>query len=201
MMKTRRLALAALSAVSLAMTGCKTSFEQATTANTDRIKYYQDSLLIQAENDLTAVHDCFLRSAGYARVQGTSRAIHKIGEPTSDAHGCTVMAMGLRTQANMLMAFSPFISQVMQGRVPASPEEIASDLFKFGVKASLMKFGIEKTADVILSGQAANAQIAQAGIEAASKPPLVVDKPYVVQVPMGSAPLPAAATTNTTATP
>lgn len=174
----------------LALAGCKTGFSEATTANTDRIKYHQDSLLIQAEHDLMAVHDCYLRSSGYARVSPTSNAIYKIGEANSDAHGCTVMAMGLRTQANMLTAFAPYISQVMMGRVPASPEEIIADLAKFGVKASLMKFGISKTADVILSGQAANAQIAQAGIEAASKPPLVVDKPVIVTVPSGSSVLP-----------
>lgn len=185
----RTVKLLALALV-LTLAGCKTGFSEATTANTDRIKYFQDSLILQATHDLTAVHDCYLRSAGYARVSPTANAVYKVGEATNDAHGCTVMAMGLRTQANMLTAFSPFISQVMMGRVPASPEEIMFDLAKFGIQASLLKFGIEKTADVILSGQAANAQIAQAGIEAASKPPLVVDKPVVVQVPAGSSVLP-----------
>lgn len=186
----RTLKLLALS-LALALAGCANSgFAVATQANTDRSSYFQDSLLIQTANDLTAIHDCYLRSAGYARVAPTSNAIHKIGEPTNDAAACAVMAMGLRTQANMLTAFAPFLSQPLMSRVPAAPEEIAADLAKFGVKASMLKFGIEKVSDVITSGQAAQQQIAQAGIDAASKPPLVVDKPVVVQVPAGSSVLP-----------
>jgi len=180
-------------ALALVLTGCASSgFAVATNANTSRATTFQDSLLIQAANDLTAINDCYLNARGYARVSGTANAVNKVGEPVGDASTCTVMAMGLRTQANMLTAFAPFLGEKLMSRVPAALEEIAADLAKFGVKASLLKFGVEKVSDVITSGQAANAQIAQAGIEAASKPPLVVEKPFVVQVPMGSAPLPTA---------
>lgn len=178
-------------ALALALAGCANSgFAVATQANTDRGNYFQDSLLIQAANDLVAINDCYLHARGYARVTSTANAVHKIGEPTGDASACAVMAMGLRTQSNMLTAFAPFLSKELMSRVPAAPEEIAADLAKFGVKASMLKFGIEKVSEVITSGQAANAQIAQAGIDAASKPPLVVDKPVVVQVPAGSSVLP-----------
>lgn len=187
---TRMIQLLALALI-LPLTGCANSgFAVATQANTDRGNYFLDTMLIQAANDLVAINDCYLHARGYARVSPTSTTVHKIGEPTGDASACTVMAMGLRTQSNMLTAFSPFLSKELMSRVPAAPEEIAADLAKFGVKASLLKFGVEKVADVITTGQAANAQIAQAGIEAASKPPLVVKEPVVITVPSGSAPLP-----------
>lgn len=174
--------------LTLALTGCAGSgFAVATNANTSRATTFQDSLLIQAANDLVAINDCYLNAKGYARVSPTSNAVHRVGEPMGDASACTVMAMGLRTQANMLTAFAPFLGKELMSRVPAAPEEIAADLAKFGVKASLLKFGIEQVSGVITTGQAANAQIAQAGIEAAQKPPLVVDKPVLVTVPEGSA--------------
>lgn len=186
----KRVLTALLLGAAVALSGCASSFKLATEENTERARDFQDSLLIQSANDLTAINDCYLNASGYARISPTANAVHKIGEPIGSAGMCAVMAMGLRTQANMLTAFAPFLSQSLMGRVPAAPEEIAADLLKFGVKASLLKFGVEKVANVITSGQAANAQIAQAGIEAASKPPLVVDKPVIVQVPTGSSVLP-----------
>jgi leucyl-tRNA synthetase len=179
----------ALAGAALALTACASSgFQVATTANTTRADDYQLNILTQAENDLTAIHGCYLRAAGYVRVGGTVNALQKVSEPGS-SEGCTVMATALRTQSNMMTFMAPHIAQALMGRVPAAPEEIAADLAKFGVKASLLKFGLDKVANVITSGQAAQAEIARAGIEAASKPPLIVE-PTVLTVPEGAAVLP-----------
>lgn len=163
--------------LSLLLSGCDDDFTKATQENTNRATTFQSSMLIQFGNNMLAVHDCFLHAAGYARVSPTSNAIFKIGEPTGGEATCAVMGTALQTQANMLIAFSPFLGQSLMGRVPASTGEVITDLFKFGVKASMMKFGVEKVTGVITSGQAAQAQIAQAGIEAAAKPPLVIEVP------------------------
>jgi hypothetical protein len=172
------------------LTGCANSgFAKATEANTSRVSTFQENMLLQAANNLDSINSCYIRAAGYARVNSTENVLVKVGEP-SNSESCTVMATALNTQMNMGMLFSPFISKELMGRVPAAPEEIAENLLKFGIKASLMKFGIERVSDVITSGQAANTQIAAQGIEAASKPPLVVDKPVIVQVPLGSSVVP-----------
>jgi hypothetical protein len=166
----------ALAGAALALTACSSSgFQVATTANTSRADDYQLNILTQAGNDLTAINDCYLRAAGYVRL-GDAITLQKVSEPGS-SEGCTVMAMGLRTQSNMMTFMAPHIAQVLMSRVPASPEEIAADLLKFGVKAGLFKFGVEQVADVISSGQLAQAEIARAGIEAASKPPLIIEVP------------------------
>lgn len=174
------------------LTGCASSgFATATVDNTSRVKHFQDSILLQAESDLTAINDCYLRASGYLRVGAAAGALQKVGEPESSAP-CTVMAMGLRTQSNMMTLMSPYVGQALMGRVPAAPEEIVADLAKFGVKAALLKFGVDRVSGVITSGQAAQAQIAQAGIAAASKPPLVVElpPPAVLAVPEGTVPVP-----------
>lgn len=187
----KRIILSCILAVSaLAMTGCANSgFAKATQANTDRPNSYRGDLLLQAENNLKAINSCYIRASGYAPVNGADNLLVKITEPSSP-ESCTVLATALNTQMNMAMMFSPYLSRELMSRVPAAPEEIVENLLKFGVKASLMKFGIEQVSGVITTGQAANAQIAAQGIEAASKPPLVVDKPVIVQVPLGSSVVP-----------
>jgi hypothetical protein len=171
----------ALAGAALALSACANSgFQVATTANTTRSDDYQLNILTQAGNDLTAINDCYLRAAGYVRM-GDAGGLQKVGEPGSDV-GCTVMATALRTQSNMMTFMAPHIAQALMSRVPAAPEEIAADLLKFGVKASLLKFGVEQVAGVITSGQAAQAEIAQAGIAAAAKP---APSPIVLTVPEG----------------
>jgi hypothetical protein len=169
-----------LAAAALALSACS-GFKTATDANTNRADTYQLNILTQAANDLTAINDCYLRASGYVRVSGTANGLQKVGEPGSDV-GCTVMATALRTQSNMMTFMAPYVAQVLMSRVPAAPEEIAADLLKFGVKAGLLKFGVEQVAGVINSGQLAQAEIARAGIEAASKPPLVIE-PTFIEVP------------------
>jgi hypothetical protein len=188
----RTLAACAIAVSALALSGCANSgFSKATQANTDRGNTYRGDLLLQAENNLNAINSCYIRASGYGAVNGADNLLVKVTEPSSP-ESCTVLATALNTQMNMAMMFSPYISRELMSRVPAAPEEIVENLLKFGIKASLTKFGIERVSDVITSGQAANAQIAAQGIEAASKPPLVVEKPFIVQVPLGSSPLPAA---------
>lgn len=195
-LRTFAIVAAALSLAACAQMGA--GFHKATDANTSRLAHYQDNLLLQAENDLTAINGCYLRAAGYI-VKSSSGApvaagggfleLLKVGEPTS-SEGCTVMATALRTQSNMLTAFAPFMGQALMSRVPAAPEEILQSLAEKGMQFSLMKYGVEAVTKVVASGQLAQTQIAQSGITAASKPPLVVDKPVVVTVPAGSSVLP-----------
>jgi len=173
----------ALAGAALALTACASSgFQVATTANTTRADDYQLNILTQAANDLTAINDCYLRAAGYVRVGGTVNALQKVADAPGSSEGCTVMATALRTQSNMMTFMAPHIAQVLMSRVPAAPEEIAADLLKFGVKTALMTYGIDQVAKVITSGQAAQAEIARAGIEAASKPPLIIE-PTIIEVP------------------
>lgn len=198
-MKTIR--TTALIAAALSLTACAqmgAGFHKANDENTKRLSHYQDNLLLQAEHDLTAINACYLRAAGYVQsaagpVKAAGGALNltltKVAEPSS-SEGCTVMATALRTQSNMLTAFAPFIGQALLARVPAAPEEIVQAVLKDGMQFALAKYGIEAVQKVVTNGQLAQAQVAQAGIDAASKPPLVVDKPVVVQVPAGSSVLP-----------
>lgn len=168
----------------IALTACAqmgAGFHKANDENTKRLAHYQDNLLLQAEHDLAAVNACYLRATGYQRVEGTKNAVIKVGEPSS-SESCTVLAMGLRTQSNMLTAFAPFIGQALLARVPAAPEEILQSVLKDGMQFALAKYGIEAVQKVVTTGQLAQAQVAQAGIEAASKPPLIVE-PTVIEVP------------------
>jgi len=179
----------ALAAAALALSACASSgFQAATAANTSRADDYQLNILTQAANDLTAINDCYLRASGYVR-GGASGALQKVADAPGSSEGCTVMATALRTQSNMMTFMAPHIAQALMGRVPAAPEEIAADLAKFGVKAALMKFGVSRVSNVITSGQAAQTEIARAGIEAASKPPLIIE-PTVLSVPDGASVLP-----------
>ena len=176
--RTAFLALAAL-----ALTGCASSgFNVATQANTDRLQAYQDSLLDEAENDLTAINACYLRASGYALVAGTTNALQKVGEPGS-AEGCTVMAGMLRTQSKMLTAFAPHLAQPLLARVPAAPEEILKDLAEKGMGFALVKHGIDRVSAVVSNGQAAAYQIAQS---AQAKHPIMMT-PGIVTITPGTA--------------
>jgi len=179
----KRLFTLALMGLMLTLTGCASSgFNVATSANTDRANAYQENILLQAANDLAAINMCYLRASGYM-VSGTGDPVQtgfgkvvKVGEPSSDV-GCTVMAMGLRTQSNMATLFAPFIAQTVMSRVPAAPEEIAQSLIEKGLQFSLLKFGIESVSKVVSSGQAAQTQIATQGIAAAGKSPVILTIP------------------------
>lgn len=178
--KLRFIPLAALAVLGLALTGCAqmgAGFHTATAANTARANTFQDNILLQAGNDLTAINGCYLRASGYVQVAGTASALQKIGEPTS-SEGCTVMATALRTQSNMLTAFAPSLARDLMSRVPAAPEEIAQALAEKGMQFALMKFGIEQVAGVINTGQAASYQIAA---QAQAKHPIVM-QPGVLSV-------------------
>lgn len=178
--------LVLMGAALAALAGCGTltkdsSFEMATKENTARSNNFQDNLLLSQANDLDAVHACYLRAAGYAKVLGSANSVYKIGEPSS-AEGCTVMAGMLRTQSNMLIAFSPFLGQALMTRVPAAPEEVLESLVKEGMKFSLMRFGFEKVASVITNGQAAAYQIAS---QSMAKNPIILQPGVITGTPEG----------------
>lgn len=187
----KRLAVLALMAITMALTGCANSgFAVATAANTARGDSYMEGYLEQAANDLITINTCFLQ-AGKTNVNVTASD----GSPVlvgaimqmMGQFQCTSMAQSLRLANTFLYAF---LAKPEMSRVPAAPEEIVQSIVKDGMKFALMKFGITAVTKVVESGQAAQAQIASEGITAASKPPLVVDKPVIVTVPAGSAVLP-----------
>jgi uncharacterized protein YceK len=106
---------------------------------------------------------------------------------------------GLTTQATN-------INQTVNGRPtpnrnPTTGVEAAQAVGTTAVKttaAAVTAVGVANAAaDAFKSSADAQAQTASDGIAAAAKDPLVVKEPVVVQVPMGSAPLPAAAPTPT----
>lgn len=86
-------------------------------------------------------------------------------------------------------------------RIAKSTGEILEFIAEKGFDAAKVMYGIDAVQKAIVANAqamrdaakasaAANADIAQAGIDAASKPPLVVDRPVVVQVPAGSSLVP-----------
>lgn len=161
-----RLIIAALTI--LALTGCASSgFNVATQANTNRADKFQENILLQAENDLTAINDCYLR-------QG-------------DKASCTVMATALRTQSNMMTMFAPFVAKELFQRVPAAPEEIIQSIIKDGMKFALMKFGIEQVSNVVTTGQLASFQAAQTATQQSGEiVNKVLDKPAtILTIPEG----------------
>lgn len=171
----KRLISLALVAAAAMLSGCASSgFAVATAENTKRTTSFQDGMLEQAANDLTAINDCWVN------IKKTA---------TGNGEGCVAMSIALRMSSTFLYAF---LGKPEMGRVPAAPEEIAQSILEKGMNFALMKFGIDAVRKVVDSGQLAQAQIASEGIAAAQKPPLVVDKPVVVQVPMGSSVVPTA---------
>jgi hypothetical protein len=174
------------------LTGCANSgFAVATKANTDRQSTYNEGFLEQATNDLLVINSCFLRTMRGDGVTSGSGSPVTLGQVLSlmNAFQCTSMAQTLRMTNTFLYAF---LAKPDMGRVPAAPEEIAQSIVKDGMKFAIMKFGITAAWKAVESGNAAQAQIASEGIAAASKPPLVVDKPVIVTVPADSAVLPTA---------
>lgn len=152
----------------LALTGCASSgFNVATQANTNRADAFQENILLQADNDLTAINDCYLRQA--------------------DKASCTVLATALRTQSNMMTMFAPFVAKELFQRVPAAPEEIIQSIIKDGMKFALMKFGIEQVSNVVTTGQLASFQAAQTATQQSGEiVNKVLDKPAtILTIPEG----------------
>ncbi len=161
-----RLIIAALTI--LVLTGCASSgFNVATQANTNRADAFQENILLQSDNDLTAINDCYLRQA--------------------DKASCTVMATALRTQSNMMTMFAPFVAKELFQRVPAAPEEIIQSIIKDGMKFALMKFGIEQGSNVVTTGQLAAFQAAQTATQQSGEiVNKVLDKPAtILTIPEG----------------
>jgi hypothetical protein len=173
-MTKRIIILGASAAIAAALlSGCASSgFAVATAENTKRTTSFQDGLLEQAANDLTAINDCWVN-------------VKKTASGTGE--GCIGMSIALRMTSSFLYAF---LGKPEMSRVPASPEEIGQAILEKGMNFALMKFGIDAVRKVVDSGQLAQQQIASEGIAAAQKPPLVVDNPVIVQVPMGSSVVP-----------
>lgn len=84
-------------------------------------------------------------------------------------------------------------------RIAKSTGEIIETIAEKGVDAAKFIYGADAVRDAVIANSralrdtatassAAQTSIAEAGIEAATKPPLVV-RPEVIQVPMGSAPV------------
>jgi hypothetical protein len=166
--------LASLAAVAVlaacGSTAGPSAYEAGLRANVDQYKLFSDGQLAQ---------------------QQTLQACYQHNPNKSE---CSILAAG--TNATQTLAGQP---QAL--RVAKSQGEIAESLVTRGLDATVKIYGITAVRDAVIAnsqalrdtaaaGSASQAEIAQAGIAAASKPPLVVDKPVLVQVPAGSSVVP-----------
>lgn len=157
----------------LALTACGSmsgpgAYEAGLTANVQQYKLFSDGQLAQQQS----ISTCYQFNPNKSE--------------------CSILAAS--TNAMQTLAGQP-----KPLRVAKSAGEIAESLLEKGFDATVKIFGIAAVRDVMtaqadaareaaVAASAAQADVAQAGIEAASKPPLVV-RPEVIQVPMGSAPV------------
>ena len=100
-----------------------------------------------------------------------------------DKSQCAILAAG--TNAVQTLAGRP-----EKIREPATNGELATGLAKDIVTGAVVYGIAQQASGAIQRGQDNSAAVASQGIEAASKPPLVVDKPVIVQVPLGSSVVP-----------
>lgn len=149
------------------MTG-KGAYESGLDANVAQYKLFSDTQLAQ---------------------QQTMQTCYQFNPNKSE---CSILVAG--TNAVQTLAGQP-----TPLRVAKSVGEILEAVADKGFEAAKIIYGIDAVQKAIASNAAAmrdvstaasasQASTAQAGIEAASKPPLVV-RPEVIQVPVGSAPL------------
>lgn len=100
---------------------------------------------------------------------------------------CAVLAAGTNAQQTLAGQPAPI-------RIAKSPEEIAETIITRGLDAAVKIYGVKAVSDAVIAnanalrdtaatGAAANAEIANAGIEAAAKPPLVVHTPAPAAAP------------------
>lgn len=170
MRKTIRFILA--TAAALMLTACAglgsgdSSYKQGLDANVRQYELFSDTQLAQ---------------------QQTLQNCYQFNPNKSE---CSILTAATNAQQTLAGQPAPL-------RVAKSPGEIAESIVREGLERTMQIFGI----DAILSAVKANAQafrdaaatsaqaqadMAKLGIEAAVKPPLVVDKPVIVQVPAGS---------------
>jgi G:T/U-mismatch repair DNA glycosylase len=100
-----------------------------------------------------------------------------------DKSQCAILAAG--TNAVQTLAGRP-----EKIREPATNGELATGLAKDIVTGAVVYGIAQQASGAVQRGQDNSASVASQGIEAASKPPLVVDKPVIVTVPAGAAVLP-----------
>lgn len=100
-----------------------------------------------------------------------------------DKSHCSILAAG--TNATQTLAGRPD-----KIREPATNGELATGIIKDVVTGAVVYGIAQQASGAIQRGQDNSAAISSQGITAASKPPLVVDKPVIVTVPAGSAVLP-----------
>ena len=159
--------LFAIAIAALFLAGCSTTdYAKGVQANVDTYKLFSDGQLAQ-----------------HASIQSCFQFNPNKGE-------CTVALAS--TNAVQTLAGQP-----APIRIAKTNGEIFESVATVGLEKSVLIYGAKAVAAAFKASQAstqaataANAQTAAAGIEAASKPPLVVDKPVIVTVPAGSAVLP-----------
>ncbi|WP_288077878.1 hypothetical protein [Pseudomonas sp.] len=159
--------LFAIIAAALIMAGCSTTdYAKGVQANVDTYKLFSDGQLSQ---------------------QASIQACFQFNPNKSE---CSILAAG--TNATQTLAGQP-----APIRIAKTNGEIFESVATVGMDKAVLIYGAKAVAGAFRSSQAANqaasaanAQTAAAGIEAASKPPLVVDKPVIVQVPAGSSVVP-----------
>ena len=124
----------------------------------------------QALNDLVVIHNCYLNAKDK---DSLAWAV------------CGQQATALR----LISTFLTFMARPALEAVPRSRDEIVEGLLKFGIKAELFRYGVSEISGVITSGQLATAELARAGMDAASKPPLIIE-PTIINAPGGASVIP-----------
>lgn len=156
-------------AAALSLAACSTTdYAKGVQANVDSYKLFSDGQIAQ-QNSIKA---CY--------------------EHNPNKSECSILAAG--TNATQTLAGRPDLI-----RIAKTNGEIFESVATVGMEKAVLIYGAKAVAAAFKASQAstqaataANAQTAAAGIEAAAKPPLVVDKPVIVQVPAGSSVLPTA---------
>ena len=119
-------------------------------------------------------------SDGQIAQQQTLQACYQHNPNKSE---CSILAAG--TNATQTLAGRPD-----KIREPATNGELAASVTGKIVDGAIVYSVAKEAGKAISKGFDANSTTASEGIAAAQKPPLVVDKPVIVQVPVGSSVVP-----------
>lgn len=149
----------ALIAAALALTGCaSTDYAKGVQANVDQYKLFSDGQLAQQ----ASIQSCFQHNPNKSE--------------------CSIVLAG--TNATQTLAGQPTAI-----RVAKTNGEIFESVATVGMEKTVLIYGAKAVASAFKASQAStqaatasNAAVAAQGIEAAAKPPLVIE-PFIIEVP------------------
>lgn len=157
----RLIMIAAALLMAVTTTGCG-SFKKAVDANTARTLGFQDGFMEMAVNDMLIINQCWIVAI----------------KTNKGAESCGMMAVSLALTNKFLYAFMA----KPETEHAAPPEEVIKAILTKGMEFGILSYGIKSVRAIVESGQLAQAQLAAQGIDAANKPPLIVE-PTVIEVP------------------